>query len=133
VHHVEHQLDPEPVELRHPLVGVRPVEVAPLGFEDVPRERVAQVGHAQVVAGAGKVFPPEAVVLRPVKLVDVEVGQERALDARAPDELLDRERRRRVGDDGGGGRAGPHLLRCVRRTGHGGTHARTIFLLKPWA
>ena len=58
--------------------GAYLVEVFRSGLDAVPR--------------AAKVFAPEAIVLGPAELVDVEVGQERAFDARAPDKLRDRER-----------------------------------------
>ena len=51
-------------------------KAAARGLEDVPGEGVAQVGDAQLFAGAAEVFAPEAVVLGPGVLVDIEVRKE---------------------------------------------------------
>ena len=140
MHHVHHQRDAEAVELGHPLVGVVPVERAGRGLQHVPGEGVPHRGDAGLLLGPPQVVPPELVVLGPGELVDLHVGQERALHARAPDELLDgqgghgrveglgrvdrrRVDRRRVDRRvAGGGDAGHRRRGCAAGRKHARTH-----------
>ncbi len=62
--------------------------MAGLGLEEMPGEGVAEMGDAKFFAGAAEIVAPEAVVLGPLELVDVEVWEERALDARAQAKVL---------------------------------------------
>jgi hypothetical protein len=122
VHYVHERVDADLPHLLDALVGHGPVEFAAAGFDLVPRQRVAQVRDAQLLAGAPEVVAPEAVVLGPFKLIDVEMREERALDARAPDEL-------REGEVIGGTKRHSRMWLCCE-TASLWHHARTLSELK---
>src|SRR5690242_17321381 len=89
VHHVQEEIDPLLLDLLHPLIGVGPVELPALRLKHVPGERITKIGKPQLLTRAAEIFFPEAIVLRPLELIDVEMRQERAFDAGSPHELLE--------------------------------------------
>ena len=91
VHHVKHEFKAQPIALLDAFVRERPVKVAAPGFDQVPGKGVAQGLDANFVAQLGQIISPEAVVLSPVELIDVQVRDERAFNARAPKKLLNGE------------------------------------------
>ena len=93
VHDVEDRLDAQLVAQPDALVGERPVEAARRGLQRLPGERVAQVAQAELASHEAQVVAPEAIVLGPLELVDVEMRNRRALDADAPEKVFVRLRR----------------------------------------
>ncbi len=64
------------ISMLRSLVGHLPIEFTRLWFEDVPGEGVAEIVDAELFFGELEVFAPEAIVLGPLKLIDVEMREE---------------------------------------------------------
>src|SRR5207248_10249419 len=91
VHYIHQQRNAQPLAFFDAFIGKSEIKMARRRLELVPRQRIAQVRNSKVFLGALQILAPEAIVLCPVELIDVQMRNERALQARSPDELRERQ------------------------------------------